>query len=308
MVLSVKTALAISMGFIVSFSWLINQVSIAPLEIDTPPAIRSEPEAISLLPLERRFLRPSAAALPSSPRIPEPLPSSSELALSETTENRLPPIQPPAVTPRSAGSLLLTAILPQPRSESTTGPTPASPPPSNPAVPPVVDSAQAPLVDAQPKPVGPASMVGRQYTVQSGETLTGIARRVFNSRDARWVKVLLEANPQLKRRDGRVRAGEALVIPPVTELAAAKSPPAARSTADRKPVNTASNDARPRVAAKEAPAERPRTASSEPDRATKKSAGKGKSKSQAVRTKGGKRERPVSSTLTSRRSAPGRTL
>ena len=53
----------------------------------------------------------------------------------------------------------------------------------------------------------------RTRRVAKGETLVGIARKEYALRDPRLVDVLIEHNPQLRKREGRVRAGEKLRLP-----------------------------------------------------------------------------------------------
>jgi nucleoid-associated protein YgaU len=59
----------------------------------------------------------------------------------------------------------------------------------------------------------------RTVRAAKGDTLLRIVAREYGQRDARLVALLVEANPQLKARGNRVRAGEELVIP---EAAAAQ--------------------------------------------------------------------------------------
>lgn len=52
-----------------------------------------------------------------------------------------------------------------------------------------------------------------QYVVCSGDTLVGIARRLYGSDDATHVAALVRANSHLKTNPNRILAGQALVIP-----------------------------------------------------------------------------------------------
>lgn len=70
-------------------------------------------------------------------------------------------------------------------------------------------------------PTGPVPAAGsatarQTYTVAAGDSLTRIARRHYQSTDTRYVRLLLEANPQIaKRRNAVVLVGEELLLPPV---------------------------------------------------------------------------------------------
>jgi nucleoid-associated protein YgaU len=61
---------------------------------------------------------------------------------------------------------------------------------------------------------GPAPAASaRTLRAAKGDTLLKIAAREYGQKDARLTQLLSEANPQLKARGNRVRAGEELVIP-----------------------------------------------------------------------------------------------
>lgn len=60
---------------------------------------------------------------------------------------------------------------------------------------------------------GPNAAVLKHYKVAKGDTLSRIARREFESSDPRLVHVLLNANPLIAKRKGRLIAGEELLIP-----------------------------------------------------------------------------------------------
>ncbi len=63
------------------------------------------------------------------------------------------------------------------------------------------------------KPVPPAIERVKRYTMQSGDTLTGIARR-FYGQSSEWKKIY-EANRDVLKSPGSVKAGQTLVIPDV---------------------------------------------------------------------------------------------
>ncbi|MCK4343469.1 MAG: LysM peptidoglycan-binding domain-containing protein, partial [Phycisphaerae bacterium] len=61
---------------------------------------------------------------------------------------------------------------------------------------------------------GPVSRpVLKKYRVVKGDNLTRIAGRECGSRDPRLVKLLMDTNPRVRKRNGHVLAGEALLIP-----------------------------------------------------------------------------------------------
>jgi len=69
----------------------------------------------------------------------------------------------------------------------------------------------------------------RRYRVRKGDTLLKIAREQWRSDDPQYVRRLVEANPQLRKRPNRILVGEELLIPlgpPVTQQTAAAEPPA----------------------------------------------------------------------------------
>lgn len=83
------------------------------------------------------------------------------------------------------------------------------------------DSASAPPPPAEPMPVAPmpyepmpapasSSAPGATYTVQKGDTLYGIARRVYG--DGKKVKDILAANPSITDPN-KIRVGQQLVLP-----------------------------------------------------------------------------------------------
>ena len=81
------------------------------------------------------------------------------------------------------------------------------PPPPAPAAP-----APAGSPAAAPAPTAPPASPARTYTVQPGDTLSSIAGRMYNNRNA-WQKIL-DANRALLRSERDVRVGQVLTIPP----------------------------------------------------------------------------------------------
>jgi nucleoid-associated protein YgaU len=65
----------------------------------------------------------------------------------------------------------------------------------------------------------------KRYKVRKGDSLTKIARREWNSDAKHLVQLLIEANPQLRKRPDLVFVGQELIIPdPTASPALARSP------------------------------------------------------------------------------------
>lgn len=121
----------------------------------------------------------------------------------------------------------------------------------------------APEVASEVAPqAGAAGSPGQRHEVARGETLTRIAAQYYGSREARYIDLLMKANPSLAKRDGRVRAGEVITVPPapttVSQSAVARSD---RGTKPDKPARGDSGVGGGRVASSAAEPKKAGTAS-----------------------------------------------
>jgi len=107
-----------------------------------------------------------------------------------------------------------------------------------------VSVAMQPLAPEAASEVAPAANGAepstRRHEVARGETLTRIAARYYGSREARYIDLLMKANPSLAKRDGRVRAGEVITVP--TAPVAAGQTALARSDGGARPDRPARGD------------------------------------------------------------------
>ena len=88
-------------------------------------------------------------------------------------------------------------------------------------------------------PAGRSSPAGT-YTVQRGDSLARVARKVWGTAERAQIDALLEANPRVKQRKGVLWVDEELVIPTSTALAAApRGATPARATEAPRPGTTA---------------------------------------------------------------------
>jgi nucleoid-associated protein YgaU len=62
------------------------------------------------------------------------------------------------------------------------------------------------------------SVQPKRYVVRTGDSLWKIARSEWNSTDPALIRLLIQANPQLRNRDA-IRAGWTLIIPPADGIA-----------------------------------------------------------------------------------------
>lgn len=116
----------------------------------------------------------------------------------------------PSPDPESAA--LPPLLLPQPQTVAITAASAEMPSVANPPEPTValVDDAPPFEVDvAAADPPAEAIL----HRVAKGERLVRISERYYGSRDARHVNALLDANPNVKARQGRLLAGESLRVP-----------------------------------------------------------------------------------------------
>lgn len=216
---NIRVAMLISLSFIGSFAWLVHEVA-PPLAAVSAPLIvgksRSGPAAALVSRLTRgpvrfrtasAFERESRALANASPRLivrdaarsPSmagmTLPPLSAIAL-RWAKRTVAASEPSHATPEAAG-----------RRAALAGDTPR----------------HQVLVAAKTKPARPvapakAQVKPKRYVVQTGDSLWKIARSEWNSTDPALIRLLIQANPQLRNRDV-IRAGWTLIIPPADGMA-----------------------------------------------------------------------------------------
>lgn len=113
-----------------------------------------------------------------------------------------------------------------------------------------------------------------KYEVRPGDTLASIARKVSTARDQRTIQQLMDANPGLEKRAGKLRAGDVLIIPSSSsgshELATKVAASPARTAKSTKSAASVNRTAEP-VPAKNAAT---KVAATKSDRGRETSAGK----------------------------------
>jgi nucleoid-associated protein YgaU len=243
MALNVKAALLICTGFVTSLCWLISQVAL-PVPTVAPPS-GPRPEMTTPAKSDTRGTV-AAAASAAGPGAAQPF-------------VRQNPFESQAAANRQAGERLSLAAVPQSTSKTHAVALPPLAHPQTgadvlaSASPELIDSkiadsaslaetgsgeaarpgADVKRTEGTERPAeaagtvvgtdGPGAADGpaqpRHYQARKGDSLTKIAQREMNSADARVIKLLIEANPKLRARPNRVRAGEQLVIPDTTVVA-----------------------------------------------------------------------------------------
>ncbi len=254
--LNVKLASLVCLSFIGGICWLVNQVT-RPL-VEVPASLTAQypndPPTRTVYAgdngISRRFSRPSAASAPierrESPSTMQPVAAGPTIPLS--SREALPPLHVPPKAPLVAASDASSAAstgVPATDAEplvardgaARTDPELMSETPQTTSLQPALTAAASPTSAARPMsadadtgqrvgasggvaPAATAASAGpTRYTVKTGENLTRIARALLGRDDAKTLRTLLDANPNLKKRSGRVLAGETLNIP---ALASAK--------------------------------------------------------------------------------------
>jgi len=205
MALNVKAAMLICMGFIGGMSWVLQQFEAPRVEMPSPLAVAAarhgvgeaadggglgvsrdlDPRAVWV----RQFARPNSRELQADwNRAADTNPGLAIAPPMESMGGGLAAAElPPLVYP--AGDAAMVSVDEQPV---------------------VLASVLSPTEDAAAAVVAEPA----QYRVSKGDTLTRIARRQWNSDDARLVALLVEANPKLRSRTARIVLGEELTIPP----------------------------------------------------------------------------------------------
>jgi len=159
-------------------------------DLPTPPPARTDPPARPVLALAPapggRSIPASAPVAPPAAPVDAPPPISPRDMLAAIGDDAAPIRSVPVVLP--------------PRGAGTT-PAPG-------------------LADAPPPPAPPAQ---RTYTVQPGDTLTRIARKVYGPGNENEYKRILEANKKTVKDETRLQVNQVLTIPPLP--ASPGSPP-----------------------------------------------------------------------------------
>ncbi len=252
MALNLKLAMLVSLGFIASMCWLVNQVARPILEqepaagrpflpggIHTPqvmPGANQESAAdrfVRASPADASIMFPAIEEEGASPATVEPGGAFVQAELPPLHVPHVPadePSTPAAATEptlRRPPSLSALAYQPSPdtmKSEGLLGELPA----------------------VTRREIDTATV----YRVQRGDSLSRVARRIWGSDQGAYIRMLLEANPPVARRGGRLLAGEQLVIPGSRGGANDRSAARADSSvqASRPPAATAGNDSGLRTA------------------------------------------------------------
>ena len=211
MALNVKAAMLLCMGFIGAISWVANQVDLprvgvaSPLTVGTPvdfartlgaAAALTEGDADRRAAWVRRFERPNAL--------------DTQAATNRAGDVALAVWSPEAPVAEGAPAATLPPLVGTELNETLAA---AEPGGALGDVPPAAETA-ADTGDVRGTPLVSQGQSARSYRVARGDTLTGIARRHWNSDDRRLVAALVSANPHLAyRKGGRILVGEELRIP-----------------------------------------------------------------------------------------------
>lgn len=235
MALNVKAAMLLCMGFIGAMSWVANQVELPRIEVASPlgrgtpvdfartlgsAAALTEGDADRRAAWARQLGRPNAmdaqAEMNRGTNVTLAVWSPSDPVIEVLPAATLPPLV--GVEPQVA----LAAATPSEAADVT---------------PPPVELATAdPEADHA---VAASRRPARSYRVARGDTLTGIARRHWNSDDRRLVALLVEANPHLSnRKHGRILVGEELVIPDAATVTNVLTGPTPAQTAAAPPATS----------------------------------------------------------------------
>ena len=105
----------------------------------------------------------------------------------------------------------------------------------------VGESIVPPAHAAQVRRVLPPSPRVTTYAVQRGDTLIGIARKVYGPNHEQQYRRIFEANLRILPDEGSVMPGQVLVIPPLSDnrpVSAAPAGPVARAVQPRRPSET----------------------------------------------------------------------
>jgi len=217
MALNVKAAMLICMGYIGGMSWLVQQIGAAQADLPAPlvahrvafpPAPAADESGASSVGEDRRAVWVARFARANS--------LDAQAEANRAVEKTLALVEEPAGAARAWPPLALPPLVYEQREVAES---------------PVTGGTEVALAGAgdDPAPGLPELLRGgegeagaanevvaavfKRYRVVKGDTLASIARREWKSSEARLVKLLVEANPQLARRPNRLVVGEELVIP-----------------------------------------------------------------------------------------------
>ncbi len=209
--LNVKVAMLISFGFIGSICWLVNEVAKPMIELPLPPTIAAEANVtpVPILVAGATAVEEVTTGFEVASAVQPPPVLRDESDETELTHNDALAEAvnlPPRIGANEPSTTAVAMDAPSRRLPTLAATDPAG------ATSPLPDDEDNASAAPQPQQAGAAGG-DRVYQVKRGESLSKIARAVFNSSDYRYVLVLMEANPAVKARKGMVLAGEQIVIP-----------------------------------------------------------------------------------------------
>lgn len=113
----------------------------------------------------------------------------------------------------------------------------------------IIDAPAATVADVRDPPSQDPSAVTDRYEVRRGDTIALIARRALNSDEPRVIRALLDANPQLSKRENLLFVGEQLSLPKVAidAASAAEAPRLAAATPTPRKVAEPTRSAAPKA-------------------------------------------------------------
>lgn len=244
MALNVKAALLICLGFTGAMCWLVSRVQRPAVELLTPGetntrvvqhvadvtqrarGLESRGDFSRRSPIDRSRFDAAGAPSPRSEPVPTPM-----TPLPPAADERLAGAGPSSNADESG--LLIARTDPWP---------PPIP------IPAVIGGEPEPLdVEEDPAAPPPAAPTPRTVTVEKGDSVVRICRRLWSSEDSRYVTALIEANPELRVNPNRIYAGQSLVVPAVNPAVPPKSRPvetAIRTEAPPQPPRSAVPPAR----------------------------------------------------------------
>ena len=230
-----RIGLLVGLLFIIMFGLVLSELAGTNSLSPSPPGGREDLSNISNAPIIEDVVTPSdtlappplpsSTASPAGPGSPilvqTPLPGAAQPAGAWSPR---PLVGPPPAKDSAAPSQPLAAIGhhgdPPVRPVATLQ-APAGPPPAGQGPP---SAAPGPAVVAAGRPTAQPAAKQQTYTVQAGDTLTKIARKVYGPDHDREYKRIYQANKNVLKDEARLSVGQVLVIPP---LPGSSQPPAA---------------------------------------------------------------------------------
>jgi len=205
--LNVKAAMMICLGCIGGGSWLLQQTDVRQVEVRSPlVAVDETLRNARSVGDWMRVLPPAESRVNWTNRFARPNPVDNEAELSRTAEQ---PLSVALTEPQAAPA---SPVLPPPVEVSAGSVTPWLPV-AEASVP--VEPEPRAMAAVAEEPAGNGVPVAnlKLYQVVKGDTLSKIARRVFESRDPRLVTLLVDLNPKVAAANGRLQIGDELQIP-----------------------------------------------------------------------------------------------